>query len=106
MLWLVKASTLNVLDRCAVYQVRDDFIDPRKLFARVALCILLALPKAQRKGHAAAIKYTVIGVKKTIGKVKKYVQLKIVTATKQRQPMFSFDNRQTMKKTKRKTAAI
>jgi len=36
------------------------------------------------EGLAAAIKHTVIGVKKTIGKVKKYVQLKIVTATKQK----------------------
>ena len=36
------------------------------------------------ESHAAAIKHTVIRVKKTIGKVKKYIQLKIVTATKQR----------------------
>src|SRR5579864_225050 len=34
--------------------------------------------------HAAATKQTVIRVKKTIGKMKKYLQLKIVTATKQR----------------------
>jgi hypothetical protein len=34
--------------------------------------------------YAAATKHTVIRVKKTIGKMKKYLQLKIVTATKQR----------------------
>jgi hypothetical protein len=32
--------------------------------------------------HAAAIKHTVIAVKKTIGKMKKYRQLKIVMARK------------------------
>jgi hypothetical protein len=36
------------------------------------------------ESHAAATKHTVIRVKKTIGKRKKYLQLKIVTAQKQR----------------------
>jgi hypothetical protein len=33
--------------RGALYQVRDQFVDPRELFMRVALCIFLVIPKAQ-----------------------------------------------------------
>src|SRR5579863_4518997 len=36
------------------------------------------------ESHAAAIRHTEIMVKKTIGAAKKYLQLKIVTPTKQR----------------------
>ena len=45
---------------------------------------VVRLRSASLRGHAAAIKHTVIGVKKRRGKVKKYVQPKMVTATKQK----------------------
>jgi len=35
--------------RCTLDQVRDELVDPRKLFVCVALGILLTPPKAQRK---------------------------------------------------------